>query len=336
MKKILFFKLGAIGDTLMTTPLLRQVRKNFPDAQINYLIGGHSAGVLEGNKNLDNVTSFDESIFVKKKLLQWLKLIRKIKKEKYDIVFVLDKHWIFNLTVFLAGIPVRVGFDRLGKEGMFLNKKVYYDQTKHDISYYLDLAKALGLKIKYDDTQMDIFISKYDTDWVNVFWKKNKLGKNVIGIAPGGAINPGQTLFAKRWPTEKFAQLCQILSRKYQILLIGGKDDTEAAEFIAKQSKVINAIGKSNLKQSAALIKKCKIFICNDSGPMHLASAAGIAKIISLFGPTDPGVLAPIGKRHKYIWHAKSPSYDIYGKLKFNQENDISRISINEVLECIK
>ena len=136
--KILLFKIGAIGDTLMTTPLIRQLRNNFPDAQIDYLIGEHSYGVLDANKYLDNIIKFDEKIFFEKYFIKWMKLIFKIRKESYDVIFVLDKHWIFNLVSFLFRIKKRIGFDRFG-EGKFLTYKVPYFGRKHEIFYYLDL-----------------------------------------------------------------------------------------------------------------------------------------------------------------------------------------------------
>ena len=334
-KRILFFKLGAIGDVLMTTPLVRQVRKNFPKAKIDYLVGGHSAKVLEGNKNIDEIISFDENIFIKKKIICWMNLIRVIRKRKYDLIFICDKHWIFNMTALLTGASIRVGFDRMGKEGIGLTHKVYYREIRHSLLYYLDLAKAAGLKVEYTDTQMDISISKADEKWAADFWKKNKLGNKAIGVAPGGAINPGQTFFGKRWPAEKYAELCEKLNAKgNKIIIIGGPGDEAAAQTIAAKAKVVNAIGKASIKQSAALIKKCKAFVCNDSGPMHIAATTG-TRVISLFGPTDPRRLAPIGKKNNYVWHEKEPVYDEIYKTKPVINGGIEKITVTEVLRYL-
>jgi ADP-heptose:LPS heptosyltransferase len=192
MTRILLFKIGAIGDTLMTTPLLRQLRRNYPKAKIDYLIGNVASQVLVGNKNLDNIIKFDEKIFFKKQIIKYYSLIQKIRKRKYDIIFVLDKHRIFNLTAKLFGIPERIGFDRLGKEGTFLTKKTYYGNDKHEIYYYLDLLTKLTEKVDYSDNLPSLYISKKAYNKAESIWKKYSLNHKIIAIAPGGGANPGE------------------------------------------------------------------------------------------------------------------------------------------------
>jgi len=336
IKKILFFKLGAIGDTLMTTPLIRQVRKNFPDAQIDYLIGNSSASVLENNLNINNIITFDEMIFVKKKIIQWHKLISKIKRMNYDLIFVLDKHRIFNLSSKLFGIKIRVGFDRLGKEGIFLTNKVYYGEIRHEIYYYLDLAKEIGLKVNYKDTKMNIFLSNKDKKFANEFWKKHKLnGKKVIAVCPGGAINYAAKTYVKRVPTEKFIEIINFLLKKGLIvLLIGGKSDLEIEKKILENvssKNLISLISETSIHQSAAILEKCKKVICNDSGPMHIAASVN-KNIISIFGPTNPARFAPLWKQSKYIWKANN-IYDAKGEIvgKYNKGNYFENFSVNDI-----
>ena len=314
--KILLFKLGAIGDTLMTTPLVRQLRKNFPNAVIDYYIGRSSYGVLEGNQYLNNVIKFDENVFIRKQIKEWLKLINKIRRKHYDAVFVLDKHWVFNITAFLALIKKRIGFDRLG-EGKFLTYKIPYFGRKHEIFYYLDLLKGLGLEPDYADFKMDVFLSKEDELFADKFWEENNLNnKKVIAICPGGANN-----FAvgnddlRRWDVKNFIELIKKLKEKnFEIILVGGKNDAVFEKEIFKDVVCVSAIGKTTLKQSAALLKKCSAVVCNDSGPMHLAASVN-DKIISLFGPTNPVEKAPLNNGSIYIWKQVgcNPCYDLYG-----------------------
>ena len=332
--KILFFKLGAIGDLLMTTPLLKQTRKNFPNSEIHYLAGKSSYKILKGNKNLNKLLIFDDSIFTNKKIIKWFKLISKIKKQKYDLVFILDRHPIFKLTAKLAQIKKRIGFSRLGKENKFLTKKVNYLQKKHDVLAYLDLLNTIK-PVNYKDTKLDIFTKKQDKEFSNKFWKKNKLkNKKVIVICPGGGQNIGQTLLKKVWPTQNFIKLIKILKKKYKIILIGGPRDKEIENKILSKEKVLSLIGKTSLQESAEIMRKANLIITNDSGPMHMASAIN-NKIISLFGPTDPRVLAPLNKGSKYIWKLKKPIYDTYGKITNKDLNPIKAIGVNDVLDTI-
>ncbi|AVB77136.1 glycosyltransferase family 9 protein [Methanococcus maripaludis] len=315
--KILLFKIGAIGDTLMTTPLIKNLKDNFPDAKLHYLIGNYSHEVLKGNCYLDNTITFDEDIFFKKRFFDWINLIFKIRKENYDVVFVLDKHLIFNFTSLLFGIKKRIGFDRFN-EGKFLTYQVPYFGRKHEIFYYLDLIKGLGINSEHKNCNMDLFLDKNDMDFADNFWNENSLNsKLVVGICPGGAKNIGVgDDDLRRWSNENYIELISNLNEKgFEVLLIGGNTDKELEKQIFKKNTCVSAIGKTTLKQSAALLKKCNIVVCNDSGPMHLAASVN-KKVLSIFGPTHPCEKAPLHKKSTFLWKQVgcSPCYDLWGK----------------------
>ncbi len=333
INKVLLFKIGAIGDVLMTTPLIRQLRKEFPFAQIDYLVGKMASKALEGNKNIDRLIVFDQNIFLKKKIIDYFKLIKSIRKEKYDVVFVLDKHLIFNLTAFLFGIPERIGFDR-GREGVFLTRKVKYGKLRHERLYYLDLAHAFGLKVDYSDTDLDIFIPESDKKFADEFFKKHNLS-DVICVIPGGAKNPAVGVDdIRRWPLDNFVSLVKQI--KKPVILCGGVDDSKINDYVVKKSGKKNIWNMANpsIKKSAALMAKCSKIVCNDSGPMHIASAVN-KHIISLFGPSNPARKAPLNKEAVSIWHDDDiyeDDYEIYGKKPKNKEF-MRRIKVEEVLE---
>ncbi|MDN5328058.1 MAG: heptosyltransferase [Candidatus Woesearchaeota archaeon] len=339
--RILLFKLGAIGDTLMTTPLVRQLNKNFPNAEIDYYIGKTSAGVLRNNAYINNVVAFDERIFVNRNIKLWLKLIKSMRERKYDVAFVLDKHWAFNLTVFLSFIKTRIGFDRFS-EGKFLTYKVPYLGRKHEIFYYLDLLKGLNIQPDYDDYRMEVFLSEEDAEFAERFFNGHNLeNKKVIAICPGGANN-----FAvgnddlRRWDISKYTELISRLKGKgFEVLLIGGINDKPIEKEILKNVECVSAIGKTTLMESAALLKKCDAVVCNDSGPMHLAASVN-DRVISLFGPTLPSEKAPLNERSVYIWKqiGCNPCYDLYGNFPKPcpyGKKCMRLITVEEVLEYI-
>nr|MBA4405419.1 lipopolysaccharide heptosyltransferase II [Nanoarchaeum sp.] len=329
--KILFFKIGAIGDVLMTTPLIRQTRKNFPDAQIDYLVGNSASKVLINNNYINNVIKLDEKLFINKNIIKYLILINKIRKNKYDLIFVLDKHKAFNITAKLFGIKERIGFNR-ENEGKSLTKKVDYTQDKHEIIYYLDLLNTIK-PADYNDIKLDIFTTEEDKKYAKDFFRKNNL-RRPIGICPGGGVNPAQSLSEKIWPVENFIELIKQLSVGNQIVLIGGPTDQEVNDKIQKEISVLSTIGNTTLQQSAEIMRFCKLIICNDSGPMHLASAVN-DNIISLFGPTNPNILAPLNKNSQYIWKETTPSYNIRGKISKN-DNSINKISVEDIIIKVK
>jgi len=314
-QKILFFKLGAIGDALMSTPLLRQVRKNRPKAQMDFLIGKHSSALLEENKNLDKVILFDEDVFTKKRIWKYVQLIRDVRKRKYDCIFVLDKHRIFNLTARLFGIKQRIGFDRKGKEGAFLTKKVYYDNSKHEIYYYLDMAKAAGMTADSRDNQLEISISNQDKDFAQRIMKKMRL-TNFLVLVNSGGNNPGEKSKVRKLPDHLFKELVKELSKKHKLVFMGSNAEARYYNRFMLNKNCYNLTGKTNLKQSAAIMAKAKKIITTDCGPMHVAAAVN-KNVISLFGPTDPMRKAPLHKGSKAIWKDKKiyqPDYELYGK----------------------
>jgi len=316
--RILFFKIGALGDTLMTTPLLRQLKRNFANVKIDYLIGKFSAQSLEGNKNIHNIIKFDENIFFKKQIFSYFNLIRKIKKKKYDIVFVLDKHKIFNFTSKLFSIPTRIGFDRLGKEGIFLTKKVYYGSLKHEIDYYLNLGSKL-IKIDYSNKKLDFFLD--GTELKNI-----KLPKKFTVLINAGGNNIGEKTNLRSLPDKLFSNIVKKITRKQKVIFLGSKNEQNYYATFSNY-KTTNLAGKLSLKQSAAVLKKAQKIITTDSGLMHLASAVN-KNLICIFGPTNPARKAP--PNSKTIWKDKkiyNEEYELFGAIPkeifFKKKNEI-------------
>ena len=333
--RILIFKIGAIGDVIMTTPLIRAIRTEFPNAKIDYLIGKSYATLLEANPYIDDILTFDEKVYFKKK---WSQIFSAIKvRKKYDIAFVLDKHMLFGvLGSRLADF--RVGFDRFG-EGFANNLNVKYlnytnpQISKHEINYYLDTINKLSGK-DYNDSRVELFLLQKDEKLALEFIKKHKIDtKKLLCICPGGATNLGVgDDYMRRWPLERFRELSEILVKKgYHVLFLGGKEDSFVEKARIKHKKFHMLIGKTTIKETAAVLKHANVIICNDSGPMHLAAAVN-NRIISLFGPTSPIEKAPLHKESCYLWKEKKQAYDIYGKCH-TKEKLMEKITVNDVLE---
>ena len=334
IKKILVFKTGSIGDTLMTTPFLRELRKMFPKAEIQYWTGNWSKPVLEGNEHA-TVTGFDSTMFYEGRLGEIFDLARKIRRERFDMSFVMDKHWGVILVPFLARIPIRVGFDRYG-EGFANTVKIPYAQRQHEVQYYLDLIPAIGGK-KSEDYRMDIAISKEYDDFAKQFLNKHRfIGRKIIGVAPGGAKNPGQDMPSRRWPIERYFDLVNELEKKkYKVILFGGKDDGAAIKMIMSNTTAVSPLGCS-LKESAALIGYCKYLICNDAGLMHVAAGMDIPTI-SIFGPTDPIRKAPLGRKHRFLWKEMDCNQaELFAEYGPELRENILKVDVEDVLDKIK
>jgi len=313
--KILLFKLGAIGDVLMTTPLIRQLRKQYPNAKIDFLIGKISSQVLINNDYLDDVIKFDESIFEKKEIFSYYRLVKQIRKRKYDIVYVLDKHWIFNLTVKLFTIPERIGFNR-GKEGIFLTNKVDYGSVRHEINYYLDLAKTSGINVNYIDNRLDLFPREKDENKVNELMKKYNLTNYYVLVNSGGN-KLSLTEQLREIPTNIFADLIRKVTNKNKVVFLAVKGEKYYYDSFVLNENCINLAGETNIQETYLIMKKAKKIVVPDCGQMHMASAAN-NNIVSVFGPSNPHRKAPLNKGARFIWHDQDkyqPDYEIYGTL---------------------
>lgn len=337
-KKILIMRSGGIGDVLMSTPLVKSIRKHYKKAEITYFVGNWSKDVLKDNPNIDKIFNYDDLIIIKLKIFKILKLIKQTRKKKFDLIFNLEKSWHWAILSFLFGIPARIGFNRLG-EGFANTLTVPFNGSKYELEYYLDLAKLLNIKILTHD--MEIYLTKKEKETAKKFIKNNKLkNKKLIGIAPGGAENPAQQAFIKRWPLENYVKLINKITKKNKkacIILFGGNNDVKTCKQIKEKSnnKIINTAGKLTIKQSAALMKKCKIFITHDSGPMHLAGAVKVP-LITLFGPTQSERFAPRNTIKIEVKGKKQIFYDIYGRFHPDANGIMHKVNFDTVYIKIK
>lgn len=336
MQKILIIRAGMLGDVLMSTPLVSSIRKRHSKAEIHYLVGEWSKSALQGNKDIDRLVTFDDSIIFERRFFKVLGLIKRLRKERFDLCIVLDKSYLWNIFAFLTGSKTRIGFNR-GWEGFLNNKNVDFDGSKYELDYYIELARLMGIK---PDNDIKLIPSKSDEKFAESAIKKYHLkNKILIGIAPGGARNPGQEMAVKRWPKERYSELINKLSKNKQIavILFGGKEDISLAGDIINKAKgsIINLTGKSTIPESAALIKRCRLFITHDSGLMHLAAAVK-TPVIALFGPTPSIRFAPKGSVVIKSHLKCSPCYDMYGNYKkCEKAKCMESITVNEVESAI-
>lgn len=322
--KVCAFKIGGIGDALMTTPFLRALKKGLNDVEIVYVTSTWAEPVLKHNKNIDKLITFDSKIIFNKDFTALLRLIKNLRKEKFDICFILDKSFWINLLCFFIG-KKKIGFNR-GRSGLLNDHSVEYKSIKHEIYYYLDLLKFIG--VVSDGTDMDLVIDKKSETWAKFFVKRIK--KPIIGLGPGGAVNPGEAAFFRRWEKNGYVELVNmILDQRWSVILIGGPCDRDCLDAIRKTIKNDVLVSTHNdLIKNAAIIKHCDVFVTHDSGLMHIAAAVK-TPVLSIFGPTNPKKKAPIGKIHKYVWarHLYSKGYEFYGK----HPKNVDEITISDI-----
>ena len=289
-KKILVVQLWGIGETILTLPSIEALRKKFPKAQIDVLATSRNKDVFYDNKNITNIKLIKLNPF---SLISFI--LKNLKK--YDLAIDMEEYLnVSAIMSFFAGKET-VGYSH-GARARLYDCKVKYNDMQHVVQAFLDLVRQVNAN--YDaDKLPKLNYSKRDKNKVDKFLKNNKIKNNdfLAVIAPGAA----ESAKSRMWPFEKYAELSDELISRYnaKIVFTGTPDENHliknVQDKIEKKENTFNAAGEINLNQLFYLIEKCKLFVGNDSGPMHIAAAQGV-KTLGLFGPNLPVRFGPYGK----------------------------------------
>jgi lipopolysaccharide heptosyltransferase II len=296
-------KLCCIGDVLMATPTLRAVRETYPEAKITVMVASWAKMAIANNPNVDDIIDIGPMERLSKPLT-YLGLLRSIKKGRFDTCLVLERSLLITALPFLAGVGSRAGIDSFGR-GFALNYPVKWDHVIQETELYLDVAGAIGCRVK--STDFEFHPSALDETVVikTLESKAIDAAKPLVAIHVGGASNPLKDMMAKRWPAERYAALADMIIEKYNapVLLLGAASDRENATAVIKnmKNKPVDLVGQLDLGEVAALCRHCTLYIGNDTGVTHLAAAVG-TPVIAIFGPTSPDVYKPFGRSVETVW----------------------------------
>lgn len=279
--RILFINFGGIGDEILFLPSILSVKKQFPEAKITLALEKRSSGVTSLTDVIDKTLFVD--IKGKCKYIYLLKLLFKIWCGKYDMVISSGSNKFISLFLFLTLIKKRYGYDTGFLSKILLTKAVKLNKSQYAVNMYHDLVVPVT-DIK--TTLPELSIEKQPTQ------------EGTVLIHPGVSKMSVQKGMIKTISAEKWAKVIELLSDsgKCKVLLIGGPDDKECIETIAKivpPEKFENLYGRTkNLKELAELISSAEKFLCSDSAPLHIAVALGV-KTYVIFGSTDDKKLIP-------------------------------------------
>lgn len=290
--RILIRAANWVGDAIMTTPVVRAVRKNYPRSRITVLAKPWVVPVYDASPYIDEVMVYENN-GRHKMGIGTFRLARDIRARRFDLAILMQNAFEAAFLAFMAGVPERAGYNTDART-LLLNRCVRLDpalKKRHLIDYYIGILRGCGLRP--DGRRMDLFLTDADRAFAARFLTENGLGKGapVIGINPGAT---GGT--AKRWFPERYARLSRRLADAYgtEILIFGGPADHELGADISAMAGgcCINMAGKTSLSQAFALIGRCDLFITNDSGLMHAAAAQGVNQV-AVIGSTDHIATAP-------------------------------------------
>ncbi|BDU49684.1 glycosyltransferase family 9 protein [Haliovirga abyssi] len=293
--KILVIQLKQIGDVLLSTPVCNSLKKTYSSAQIDYIIYDYTAGVVDNNPSISKIIKITKK--ERESYIEFLKLLLKIRKEKYDIVLNIQGKLEGTLITLASGAKLKIGFDRKGWE-IFHTKIVNESNSKkitgagNTIDGRLSLLTALDDEVKYD---YDLKIYLKDDEVIRIKNKMIKFGINIDRPIISMGITSRRDY--RIWPVEYFSKIMDYLIKKYnaQIILFyapndkkynSEKDYCEAAKKLVENNKnVFTNIETENVRELLCLLKNSDIYIGNDNGPRHFAQGVD-TPAFCIFSPT--------------------------------------------------
>ncbi len=291
IRNILIKSVNWIGDAVRIIPAISLLKNGFPSSKIVVIANKWVKDVFETSPFIDEIIVYPD------RLLERIALLREIRKRRFDLgVTFQPRSYSSALFLYFSKITLRIGYGfHLRK--LFLN--YWIDLPKkpiHDQDLFLNLIRSLDIRKKED--KYFLSIDNESILWSKRFLKEHNIKDSdlIIGLNPGG-YSP-----LKRWSVERFSFLADRLINKYnaKIIVFGAEGDIKILERIKNlcKNKVYTIV--SSLEEYAALVKRCRLLITNDTGPMHIADALEVPVIV-LFGPTDPKRSSPLGKNSKII-----------------------------------
>jgi heptosyltransferase-2 len=283
-----------LGDAVMALPALGDVREHFPAAALAVAARPGVARLFELARGVDEVIELASRGRFSRSALQ--ADADRLRQGGFDVALLLPNSFSSALTVSRAGIGERWGY-LTDWRGRLLTRRIPRPRGGHQVAYYRDLVRALGIAPARDP--LPIVVT--EDDRIAAAERLRELGwdggRRLVGLAPGAAYG-----MAKQWPPSSFAALVAMLRDAHGTVavLVGTGADRHAAAEIARArfatEDLIDLTGRTDLRQLAATMSLCRAFVSNDSGAMHLAAALGVP-VTAVFGPTDDRETAPRGRR---------------------------------------
>ena len=290
--KLLYISPGGIGNLVMAIPALRAIRAAQPRVAITLLTA--ESGV---HRILDHEGLIDDVLLLERKAAALWTLVKEIRGRKFAAALTAGtvNPLSAGALMLAGGIPVRVG-ESIGGQGFLYTVKVPYADRCHERDGALNIIEALG--IEPVSLWPDLRFTPEEKRAAEVFlishgWQP---GQDLVGMHPGSSVNGA---VPKRWPKENFVDVIrQYHQQKVKVLLVTGPAELALGKEIeaAAGGPLINTQAELSLRETAAAIEYCRVFLSNDSGIAHVTAAVGTPLVV-LFGPTDPARVAPKGKQ---------------------------------------
>jgi heptosyltransferase-2 len=305
IKRVVVRGTNWVGDSIMTIPALRALRRILPEASITLAIRPGAKGIFSDVDFIDDVLVYD-----RRSAFSVFGQVREWKRRKFDLVVLFQNAFEAALIPFLAAVPIRLGYATESRQAMLTHPLPLPDwrSSKHEVFYYLYLITALEQllfrtsTVCEADPDISLSISESRKSEASELLRSHGVNEetSVVAICPG-SINSR----AKRWPTEAYAALAdRLIDDRRQVVLIGSQDETAVTNEVTSRMRhrPVVLTGKTTLDQITAILGLVDLVVTNDTGPAHIAAALGSPTIV-IFGPTNPLTTRPFSPNAEMIRH---------------------------------
>jgi len=287
--KILIRVPNWVGDSVLAGPAIESIAANFPQAELWLGAAERVKDLFSSDGRIAGIVSLSPADDI-----QTVRAAsRRLKAERFDVGILLTNSFGSALLFFLAAIPQRWGYASDGR-ALLLTKgvrKTKRDSPRHQVHYYLDLDAGLGLKAGPPALRLPVTEEERDRARRYLEGLGVDLRQPLLVLSPGAGYGP-----AKRWPASRFAMLAALFQERKgaAVVVIGSAAESDIAAKISASlaKKPFVLTGKTTLPELKGLISLARLFVSNDSGPMHLANALHVP-VVGIFGPTDPAITGP-------------------------------------------
>lgn len=344
-KNILIVRTDRVGDVILTVPAIKALRQALPHSRISLLVSPATRDLVEGSPFADEVL-VDDRRHEHQGMAGFLRLLWSLRRRRFDLAVIYHTKRRTNLLCFLAGIPCRAGYKNK-KCGFLLTHPLADERPlgrRHEAQYCLDVLRDLGIEsavfAKTPEElaeDLHVVLREESERWAETFLAQDHLGTAGRLVA----VHPGASDPSKRWPAERFAEVIDVLAKRYDspAVIIGTAQISGIATRISSQAraKVLDLTGKTNLSQLASLLKRCHLLISNDSGPVHLAAAVG-TPVVSIFTRNQPGInperWRPLGAKSRVVSVPLDTTVS-FKKAGSADSRYLEAIAAGEVLEAV-
>lgn len=289
IRRIFVKTVNWVGDAVMVTPALRALRRAFPDAHITLMARPWVGDVYEANPDIDRLWLGDET-----RSLWWFRqYARRIREAHFDLGVSLPNSFGAAMLLKMGGIPRRLGYSRDARRLLLTHPVPVTTEILevHQVRYYLNLVGAIADISGASEELVLPLAESAGQNAQDLLQGFGDPGAPLVGVCPGAAFGS-----AKRWYPERFAQVADALQKEHdaRIAIVGSPKEAPICRAVeeAMQRPALNLCGASPLRGLIGLVDRMQLFLCNDSGAMHIA-AARQTPLVAVFGPTDWKTTAP-------------------------------------------